>query len=105
MQLTELLYQKVKDLAGNGQLALKPGYVALVSKAPSLRSAVVAPMCPAPDDQRKLADGGGTTRIGVGLLGGDGTPYRLLRELGGTRQLLKFDRGTGKYGPLTEDQL
>ena len=106
MQLTELLFQKVKDLTGNGQLALKPGYVALVSKAPSLRSAVIAPLCPAPDDQKKLADGTQSgVRVGVGLLGGDGTPYRLLREIGGTRQLLKFDKGLQKYGPLTEDQL
>ena len=106
MQLTELLFQKVKDLAGSGQLSLKPGYVAVVSKAPSLRSAVVAPLCPAPDDQKKLADGAqGSVRVGVGLLGGDGTPYRLLREIGGNRQLLKFDKGLSKYGPLTEDQL
>lgn len=105
MQLTELLYQKVKDLAGEGQLSLKPGYVAVVSKAPSLRAALLAPLCPAPDDQKRLADGAGPTRVGVGLLGGDGTPYRLLRELGGTRQLLKFDGSAKKYNPLTEDQL
>lgn len=106
MQLTELLYQKVKDLAGPGQFALKPGYVAVVTKAASLRAAVVAPLCPAPDDQKKLADGATSgVRVGVGLLGGDGTPYRLLREIGGNRQLLKFDRGLSRYNPLTEDQL
>jgi uncharacterized protein YhaN len=105
VQLTELLYQKVKDLAGEGQLSLKPGYVAVVSKAPSLRAALMAPLCPAPDDQKRLIDGAGPTRVGVGLLGGDGTPYRLLRELGGTRQLLKFDGAAKKYSPLTEDQL
>ncbi|HUJ29561.1 MAG TPA: hypothetical protein VLW85_26250, partial [Myxococcales bacterium] len=107
MQLTELLYQKVKDLAGPGQFTLKPGYVAVVSRAASLRAAVVAPLCPAPDDQKKLADGGSTSgvRVGVGLIGGDGTPYRLLREIGGSRQLLRFDRGLSKYNPLTEDQL
>ena len=90
MQLTELLYQKVKDLGGQGQLTLKPGYVAVVSKAPSLRSALMAPIAPSPDDQRKLTDGSGTTRVGVGVLGGDGTAYRILRELGGARQLQKF---------------
>jgi hypothetical protein len=105
VQLTELLFQKVKDLTGQGQLSLKPGYVALVSKAASLRAAVVAPLCPAPDDQKRLVDGQGPTRVGVGLVGGDGTPYRLLRELGGTRQLLKFDKSVSKYNPLTEDQL
>src|SRR5260370_23600753 len=65
----------------------------------------MAPLCPAPDDQERLMDGAGPTRVGVGLLGGDGTPYRLLRKLGGTRQLLKFDGAAKKYSPLTEDQL
>lgn len=105
MQLTELLFHKVKDLPGQGQLSLKPGYVAIVSKAASLRAAVIAPICPGPDDQKRLADGAGPTRVGVGLTSGDGSPYRLLRELGGNRQLLKFDSGTKKYSPLTEDQL
>ncbi len=91
MQLTELLFQKVKDLSGQGQLSLKPGYVAIVSKAPSLRTAMTAPLCPAPDDQKRLIDGAGPTRVGVGLTGGDGSPYRLLREMGGSRQLLRLD--------------
>jgi hypothetical protein len=105
VQLTELLFQKVKDLAGQGQLALKPGYVAVVSRSPSFRGALIAPLCPAPDDQKRLSEAQGPTRVGVGVLGGDGTPYRLLRELGGSRQLLKFDPFTRKYAPLTEDQL
>jgi hypothetical protein len=105
VQLTELLYQKVKDLQGQGHIAFKPGYVAVVSKSPSLRVALVAPLFPAPDDQKRLALGDGPTRVGVGLVGGDGTPYRLLRELGGSRQLLKLDAQTRKYAPLTDDQL
>ena len=105
MQLTELLWHKVKDLPGQGQLSLKPGYVAIVSKAPSLRVAMVAAICPAPDDQKRLMDGAGPTRVGLGLTSVDGSPYRLLRELGGTRQLLRFDAGAGKYAPVTEDQL
>ena len=105
MQLTELLFQKVKDLGAQGQLALKPGYVAIVSKAPSLRAALVAPICPQPDDQKKLMDGSGPSRVGVGLIGGDGAAYRLLRELGGSRQLHKFDPATKKFDVLTEDAL
>ncbi len=105
MQLTELLYHKVKDLPGQGQLTLKPGYVAIVSKSAALRSAVTAPICPAPDDQKRLMDGSGPTRVGLGLTGGDGSPYRILRELGGTRQLLRLDSASGKYNPVTEDQL
>ena len=105
MQLTELLFQKVKDLPGQGQLALKPGYVVVVSRSPSLRTALVAPICPAADDQKRLTDGAGPTRVGVGLLGGDGTPYRLLRELGGSRQLMKLNPETRKYTALTDDQL
>ncbi|HEY5675311.1 MAG TPA: hypothetical protein VIR81_00910, partial [Myxococcales bacterium] len=105
MQLTELLFQKVKDLTGQGQLSLKPGYVAVVSKAPSLRAAILAPVCPAPDDLKRLADAEGPTRVGVGLLSGDGSPYRLLRELGGQRQLLRYDSAGRKFDPVTEDPL
>lgn len=105
MQLTELLFQKVKDLSGQGQLSLKPGYVAVVSTAPSLRAAILAPVCPAPDDVERLADGEGPTRLGVGLVTGDGSPYRLLRELGGQRQLLRYDGAGRKFDPVTEDPL
>jgi hypothetical protein len=105
VQLTELLFQKVKDLPGQGQLALKPGYVAVVSRSPSLRSALIAPLCPAPEDQKRLTEASGPTRVGVGMLGADGSPYRLLREMGGSRQLLKFNPATRRYEPLTDDQL
>jgi hypothetical protein len=105
VQLTELLFQKVKDLPGEGQLSLKSGYVAVVSKASSLRVALTAPVCPAPDDPKRLADGAGPTRVGVGLLSGEGKSYRLLRELGGSRQLLRFDAATKKFAEVTEDQL
>ena len=105
MQLTELLFQKVKDLPKDGQLSLKPGYVAVVSKAATFRAALTAPVCPAPEDPRRLTDGAGPTRVGVGLLSGDGSPYRLLRELGGARQLLRFDRQTKTFEAVTEDQL
>ncbi|HEY6912738.1 MAG TPA: hypothetical protein VI356_25380 [Myxococcales bacterium] len=103
MQLTELLFQKVKDLSGQGQLSFKPGYVAVVSGAPSLRAAILAPVCPAPDDLERLADGDGPTRVGVGLLSGDGSTYRLLRELGGQRQLLRYDGAGRKFDPVTDD--
>ena len=105
MQLTELLFQKVKDLSDQGQLALAPGYVAIVSKAASLRVAVTAALCPSPDDQQRLSDGSGPARVGVSLAGGDGGAYRLLRELGGTRQLLRLDSVSKRYAPVTEDQL
>ena len=105
MQLTELLFQKVKDLPGDGPLSLKPGYVAVVSKAASLRVALTASLCPAPDDPKRLVDRGGPTRVGVGLLSGNGNPFRLLRELGGTRQLLRFDPPTRKFQEVTDDQL
>lgn len=106
MQLTELLYQKVRDLAGPGQLALKPGYVAIVSRAGSLRAALQAALFPGPDDQRRLAiDGQGPTRVGVGLLAGDNTPYRVLRELGADRQLLKFEPQKKSFGLVTDNNL
>ena len=105
MQLTELLFQKVKDLPKDGQLSLKPGYVAVVSKAATFRAALTAPVCPAPEDPKRLTDGAGPTRVGVGLLSGDGSPYRLLRELGGARQLLRFDPRTRTFEAVTEDQL
>lgn len=105
MQLTELLYQRVKDLGAQGQIALRPGYVAVVSRAASLRSALLAALFPGPDDLRRLVDGEGPTRIGLGLVSGDGTPYRLLRELGGARQLQRFDAAGKKFSTLSEDNL
>jgi hypothetical protein len=105
VQLTELLFQKVKDLPKDGQLSLKPGYVAVVSKAATFRAALTAPVCPAPEDPKRLTEGAGPTRVGVGLLSGDGSPYRLLRELGGSRQLLRFDAQTKTFEAVTEDQL
>ena len=105
MQLTELLFQKVRELGAQGQLALRPGYVSIVSRSPSLRIALVAPLFPGPDDGRRLAEGGGPTRLGVGTLGGDGTPYRILRELGGARTLQKRDAATGKFVGISEDAL
>ena len=105
MQLTELLFQKVKELGAQGNLALKPGYVAVVSKTRAVRRVLVAALYPAPDDQRELADSDGAARIGVGLVGSDGKPYRLLRELGGGRQLQRFDPAAKKFLSLTEDDL
>ena len=105
MQLTELLYQRVKDLGAQGQIALRPGYVAVVSRAPSLRGALLAALFPGPDDLRRLVDGEGPTRVGLGLVSGDGTPYRLLRELGGARQLQRFDAAGKKFSTLSQDNL
>jgi hypothetical protein len=105
VQLTELLFQKVKELPAEGQLSLKPGYVVVVSKAASFRAVLTAAVCPAPDDPKRLTDGKGSARVGVGLLSGDGRAHRLLRELGGTRQLLRFDPPTKKFVEVTEDQL
>jgi len=105
VQLTELLYQRVKDLGAQGQIALRPGYVAVISRAASLRSALLAALFPGPDDLRRLVDGEGPTRIGLGLVSGDGTPYRLLRELGGARQLQRFDAAGKKFSTLSEDNL
>jgi len=104
VQLTELLYQRVKDL-GQGQIALRSGYVAVVSKAPSLRSALTAPLFPGPEDLRRLVDGEGPTRVGLGLVSGDGTPYRLLRELGGSRQLQRFDAAGKRFSTVSDDNL
>jgi hypothetical protein len=105
VQLTELLYQRVKDLGAQGQIALRPGYVAVVSRAASLRGVLLAALYAGPDDVRRLTDGDGPTRIGVGLVSGDGTPYRLLRELGGARQLQRLDAGSKRFSILSEDNL
>ncbi len=105
MQLTELLFQRVKELGAQGLLALRPGYVSVVSKSPSLRLALVAPLFPGPDDGRRLVDGQGPTRVGVGTFGGDGSPYRVLRELGGARTLQKLDATTRKFTSVSSDAL
>ena len=105
MQLTELLFQKVRELGAQGQLALRPGYVCVVSKSGTLRLALVCPLFPGPDDVRRLTDGAGPTRVGIGTLGEDGSPYRVLRELGGARSLQKLDPATRKFVPVSEDAL
>jgi hypothetical protein len=105
VQLTELLFQKVKDLPGQGQIPFKAGYGTVVSRSPSLRAALLAPLCPSPDDQKRLQGEDGPARVGVGFVGASATPYRLLREIGGARQLLKLDPETRKFTPLTDDQL
>ena len=105
MQLTELLFQKVRELGAQGNVALRPGYCALVGKSRQLRRALVAALFPNPSDLKLLSDGGPNPRVGVGLLGADGQPYRLLRELGGGRQLQRFDAAQRKFLPLTEDDL
>jgi len=43
--------------------------------------------------------------VGLGLVSGDGTPYRLLRELGGARQLQRFDAAGKKFSTLSQDNL
>ncbi len=112
MLLTELLYQRVKELGAQGTVALKPGYVAIASRASSLRALLVAALFPDPKDTRQLSDvgasrpaEGGPTRVGVGLIGKDGQPYRLLRELGGARQLHRFDPALKKFSSITQDDL
>jgi hypothetical protein len=105
VQLTELLYQRVKQLGAQGQFALRPGYTAVVSNASVLRSVLVAPLFPASDDVRRLVDGEGPTRIGLGIVAIDGTPYRILREIGGDRQLQKLDPASNKFATVSDDNL
>jgi len=76
----------------------------VVSKAASLRAR--SPLrCARADDPKRLTNGGGPTRVGVGLLSGDGSAYRLLREMGGTRQLLRVRRKYQEVREVSEDQL
>jgi hypothetical protein len=105
MQLTELLFQKVRELGPQGSLALRPGYCALVGRSRQVRRALTAALFPGPADAKHLSDGQSNPRVGVGLVAGDGQPYRLLRELGGGRQLQRFDPASRKFAPLTEDDL
>ncbi len=112
MLLTELLFQRVKELGATGNYALKPGCVALVSRASTLRALILACLFPAPDDASVLVDPAaragpspGPTRVGLGLLARDGTPYRLLRELGAARALHKYDPQQKRFASLTQDDL
>jgi hypothetical protein len=112
MLLTELLFQRVNELGAQGSVPLKPGYVSIVSRAASLRALILAALFPGTDDakilvdtQRRTNDAGGPTRVGVGMLGRDGTPYRLLREIGAARQLHKFDPQQKRFASLTQDDL
>lgn len=113
MLLTELLFQRVKELGATGNYALKPGYVALVSRASTLRALLLACLFPSPDDASLLVEppaaragaSPGPTRVGIGLLARDGTPYRLLRELGAARALHKYDPQQKRFASLTQDDL
>lgn len=106
MQLTELLFQNVRGLGAQGQLPLRPGYVVFVSPAMPLRGAVLAALYPGAGDEKKLAEGAGPTRIGVGIVPGTpGAPYRLLRELGGERQLQRVDPASNRYATISKDAL
>ncbi|MFL5375301.1 MAG: hypothetical protein ACJ78T_15005, partial [Myxococcales bacterium] len=55
MQLTELLFQRVKELGAKGQIAFRPGYVAVVSKASAIRPAILAALFPGTEDTERLA--------------------------------------------------
>ena len=57
MQLTELLFQKVRELGAQGAVALRPGYVGVVSKSRTLRPLLCAALFPGPDDEART-DGG-----------------------------------------------
>jgi uncharacterized protein YhaN len=105
VQLTELLFQKVRELGAQGAVALRPGYVGVVSKSRTLRPLLCAALFPGPEDARLLSDGSAPARVGVGLLAADGGAYRLLREIGGARQLHRFDVAARRFAPLTEDDL
>ncbi|HXN83402.1 MAG TPA: hypothetical protein VN883_13080 [Myxococcales bacterium] len=105
MQLSELLYQRVKEMGERGQLVLKPGYCVVVGKSRSLKHVLLGALFQNPDDQRNLAEAGGATRVGVGLVGGGAAQYRLLRELGQGRNLQKFDPAQKKFAPVTDDDM
>ena len=105
MLLTELLFQRVKELGAQGTVALKPGYVAIQSRASTLRALLLASLYPGVDDARSLVEGDGPARIGVGFIGKDNTPYRLLREIGGARQLHHFESAQKRFLSLTQDDL
>ncbi len=105
MLLTELLYQRVRELGAQGAVALKPGYVAIHSRASTLRALISASLFPGPDDAHLLSEGDESARVGVGLIGKDTTPYRMLREIGAARHLHHFDPAQKRFVSLTEDDL
>ena len=105
MQLTELLFQRVKELGEKGQIAFRPGYVAVVSKASAIRPAILAVLFPGPDDAERLAlDPISPPRVALGLVHSDKRPYRLIRAIGGSRELHKYDAATRKFALVTADE-
>lgn len=105
MQLSELLYQRVKDLGERGQLALKPGYCAVVGKSRALRRVLLGALYPRPEDARELAAPPGPSRLGAGLAARDGSVYRVLRDLASGRTLHRFDPGERKFALASDDDL
>ena len=72
MQLSELLYQRVKEMGERGQLVLKPGYCVVVGKSRSLKHVLLAALFQTPDDQRNLAEAGGFANPFRSASGGKG---------------------------------
>jgi len=104
VQLTELLYQRVKDLGAKGQIALRPGYVAVVSKSSAIRPAILASLFPSSEDKQKLAlDPNVAPRLALGFVGQDKVPHRLVLDVGGIRELQKYDSATRKFVLFTAD--
>ncbi|MFL5367388.1 MAG: ATP-binding protein [Myxococcales bacterium] len=105
MQLTELLFQRVKELGAKGQIAFRPGYVAVVSKASAIRPAILAALFPGTEDTERLAlDPITPPRVALGFVQSDKRPYRLIRAIGGSRELHKYDAAARKFALVTAEE-
>jgi hypothetical protein len=108
VQLTELLYQRVKELGAKGQIAFRPGYVAVVSRSSAIHPAILAALFPAAEDRQKLAlDPGVPPRIALGFVAqapDNKLPHRLVLEVGGIRELQKYEAASRKFVLFTADE-
>lgn len=103
MLLTELAVQNLAGFAPAARFSLKGGMNVLVSAEANPLEVLRAVLFPDPDDARRLGADGTPRKAALTLVGRDGNTYRLVRDFGGGRLLLRSDPATRQAVKVAED--
>lgn len=110
MLFLELAAQAVRGFSPSIRVALKPGYSVLQSPTdlPAPLSGLIVALA-FPDgrggDAAYLAPGAKAGRAGLSIQGGDGSVWRLVRDLGGAGGLHKLNKATNQFDVVSQDAL